>query len=171
MVATALLIVGCEDGTDDSGSSGNDGANAGADPGAIIDDAGNIGDPAFTLVWSYTVEGEGPDIDFYVTDPNGATLSTSRNGYGLGPTPEGGKIDYDDRGDQGAGDGGGPERAYWPEGQAPQGTYTYGIRYYGGTGEVNYTLRIYKGGQLAVTKTGTLEEKGSAIELGAIASN
>ncbi|MBN2301659.1 MAG: hypothetical protein JXN60_03985 [Lentisphaerae bacterium] len=165
VVSALFFMTGCENASDD------DGANAGIDPGAVIDASGNIGDPAFTLVWSYDIAGEGPDIDFYVTDPNGATLSTSRNGYGLGPTPEGGIIDFDDRGAEGDGDGGGPERAYWPQGQAPQGVYSFGVRYYSGTGHANYTMRVYKGGRLVATKTGTLTERGGTIELGSISSN
>ena len=132
------------------------------------DDPGGRGDISFTLTWTHSgsSSSEGPDIDMYVTDPNGYKLSTSRDGYGLGPTPNGGSIDYDDRGGDGAGDGGGPERAFWPTGAADRGTYTFGVRYYSGTGTAYYTLRVYVGSTVAQTYTGTLTSKGSQIQVG-----
>jgi len=122
------------------------------------EDPGARGNPTFTITWSYDgdSQSEGPDIDIWVVDPREQTLSTSRDGYSLGPTPQGGRIDYDDQGATGPGDGGGPERVYWPLGEASHGTYTYGVRYYAGTGTAHYTLRVYKNGNLYTTKTGTL---------------
>jgi len=131
-------------------------------------DPGAIGNPTFTLTWSYTGGGEGPDIDLWVTDPTGKMLTTSRDGYGLGPTPEGGKIDYDDRGASGSGDGGGPERAYWPTGQAPSGTYSYGVRYYSGSGTANYTVHVYKNGSLVGNQSGSFDSTGGRITLGSV---
>lgn len=142
-----LLLGSCS--SDDSSSP--TGIGEGVDPGAR-------GNPSFTLTWSYSEdsEAEGPDIDCWVVDPYGQTLSTSRDGYSLGPTPEGGEIDFDDQGATGPGDGGGPERVYWPDGQAPSGRYTYGVRYYEGIGTAYYTMRVYKNNTLVATKTGTL---------------
>jgi len=104
----------------------------------------------------------------WVTDPNGYTLSTSRNDYSLGPTPNGGVIDHDDLGGWGSGDGGGPERAYWPTGSASTGAYTFGVRYYQGDGTAYYSLRIYFGTTLYTSYTGTLTSPGSAITVGSI---
>ena len=115
-VGLGVLFVGC-------GGEDSLGPGEGADPGAILDD-GTVGDPAFTLTWSHDQSDEGPDIDMWVRDPNGSVLSTSRDGYSLGPTPEGGAIDRDDLGAYGAGSGGGPERAYWLPGSQPGGTYS-----------------------------------------------
>lgn len=123
------------------------------------------GDISFVLTWSWTGSSKsgGPDIDMWVADPRGQELSSSRNGYGLGPSPDGGLIDYDDRGgfcyDSDCGpkdDGGGPERAYWPTGKALHGTYTYGVRYYQGDGTANYTLKVYIGTNIVSTMTGVL---------------
>ncbi len=126
------------------------------------------GDISFILTWTHSgsSRSEGPDIDMWVTDPDGYTLSSSRNGYGLGPTPNGGRIDHDDLGGWGDGDGGGPERAYWPTGQAPGGTYIYGVRYYQGDGAASYTLKIYFGSNLYRTETGTLTSPGGGITVG-----
>ena len=142
------------------------GPNEGTDPGAVLDD-GTVGDPVFTLTWAHYEDNEGPDIDMFVIDPNHAVLSTSRDGYGLGPTPEGGAIDYDDQGETGSGDGGGPERAYWPAGQMPAGIYIYGIRYYTGTGTADYTFRVYKDGYLSRTLQGDISNSGQRFVLGA----
>jgi hypothetical protein len=138
----------------------------GADPGAVLSD-GTVGNPVFTLTWSHLENNEGPDIDMFVIDPNHATLSTSRDGAGLGPTAEGGAIDYDDQGETGPGDGGGPERAFWPTGRMPAGIYTYGIKYYAGSGEADYTFRVYKNGSLDKTLQGTLSSPGPRKVLGA----
>jgi hypothetical protein len=131
---------------------------------------GATGDISFKLTWTWSNSSrtEGPDIDIWVEDPNGHLLSSSRDGYGLGPCPDGGKIDEDDLGGWGNGDGGGPERVYWPTGLSPTGTYTYGVRYYQGDGTVEYTLRVYKGSTPQTTKTGTLTSPGSRITLGTV---
>ncbi|HNY51129.1 MAG TPA: hypothetical protein PLV50_08645, partial [Smithella sp.] len=139
-----------DDSNNDDDSGDNIDGNAGIDP-------GGTGDISMTLTWSWSgsSETEGPDIDMWVTDPNGHRLTTSRDDYSLGPCPCGGQIDFDDLGGWGPGDGGGPERAFWPTGSAPSGTYTYGVRYYQGDGTANYTLKVYKGTALQTTKTGT----------------
>lgn len=137
-------------------------------------DPGYRGDISFVLVWSYAGSSRyrGPDIDVWVTDPRGQTLSSSREHLGLGPSPEGGEIDIDDRGGWGdgwgQGDGGGPERVYWPETKSPVGTYTYGVRYYIGNGIATYTLRVYKKGSLAREHTGVFASMGAPLEIGRI---
>ena len=110
---------------------------------------------------------EVPDIDMWVIDPTNAMLSTSRDGASLGPTAEGGAIDYDDQGETGPGDGGGPERAFWPAGSSPAGVYNYGIRYYTGSGPADYMFRVYKEGSVSATSTGTLSTSGQRQLLGA----
>lgn len=159
-VAMSALLLGC-------GGDGGLGPGEGEDPGFVLDD-GSSGDPAFTLTWSHDQSDEGPDIDMWVRDPKGQILSTSRDGYSLGPTPEGGAIDRDDLGAHGGGTGGGPERTYWRQGSAPSGTYTYGVRYYQGEGTADYTLRVYVNGDLVATKTGSFSSPGSRVQLGQI---
>ncbi|MCG3171860.1 MAG: hypothetical protein GMKNLPBB_00001 [Myxococcota bacterium] len=137
-------------------------------------DPGSRGDISFTLVWSFSIDAQmgerrgGPDIDLWIVDPDGFRLSSSREGAGLGPSKNGGQIDMDDRGAWGDGDGGGPERAFWPTGGAPKGTYVYGVRWYLGFGSVQYTLRIYRGSTLVQEKTGRLgaDQRGENVELG-----
>ncbi|MBC2713396.1 MAG: hypothetical protein HGJ94_21080 [Desulfosarcina sp.] len=154
------------DGADSSTATVPVNSSEGTDPGAVLSD-GTVGNPVFTLTWSHMESNEGPDIDMWVIDPNHVMLSTSRDGASLGPTAEGGAIDFDDQGETGDGDGGGPERAFWPAGQMPAGVYTYGIYYYTGSGEADYTFRIYKEGSLARSWNGTINSSGQRKVLGA----
>ncbi|MBW2218689.1 MAG: hypothetical protein JRF40_04225, partial [Deltaproteobacteria bacterium] len=170
----AISIIATAGGCIDSGGDDDDevlvqpdvGPGEGTDPGAILDD-GTTGNPVFTLTWSHLEADEGPDVDMWVIDPTNAMLSTSRDGASLGPTAEGGAIDYDDQGETGSGDGGGPERAFWPAGSAPAGVYNYGVRYYTGSGSADYMFRVYKEGSVSATSTGTLSTSGQRQVLGA----
>lgn len=155
-----------------SGGGGFGKGGTGKDPGAK-------GDVSFTLIWTYTIANQGilnsggPDVDIWVTDPKGNTINTSQEGSTrMGPTAEGGHADIDDRGGHGQirSRGGGPERIFWPDGQAPAGKYRYGVRWFAGVGEARYTLRVYLGKNLVQTKTGLLNEtdKGNNLELGTI---
>jgi len=150
---------------------GGSGTGVGANPGAR-------GDLSFTLIWTYSLGSQGrqgrggPDVDIWVRDPLGRTINTSREGIGMGPTPEGGKADFDDQGAYGDGDGGGPERIFWPAGRAPAGRYRYGVRWYQGRGSARYKLHVYRGRNLLTTRTGvlTFDDKGKNIELGVAAN-
>lgn len=137
------------------------------------DDSGDgaKGEISFTLTWTHSgsSRSEGPDLDLWVSDPNTYMLSSSREGYGLGPTPNGGRIDFDDLGGWGDGDGGGPERAYWPEGQADEGLYLFGYRYFQGDGTANYTLTVYTGSTVYKTYTGQATRVGGKVTVGAMA--
>ena len=57
-----------------------------------------------------------------------------------------------------AGDGGGPERIFWPEGKAPADRYRYGVKWFKGLGAARYALRVYRGKKLAATKVGQLTD-------------
>jgi hypothetical protein len=145
---------------------GGPGGGGGKDPGAR-------GDISFTLTWRHSGSSrpKGPDIDIWVEDPKKQRLSTSGDGRGLGPTPEGGRIDIDDRGGWASGNkgnGGGPERVFWPQGGAPKGRYSFGVRYYQGDGTAAYTVRVYTGTNLVLTKEGVLNKKGEKVPLGAV---
>jgi len=109
-----------------------------------------IGNITFILTWEFSNSSNtgGPDIDMWIISPNSHRLSSSRDGYGLGPDPDDGKIDHDDTGDG----TGGPERAFWPERRAPKGKYEYGVRYYGGDGNVNYQVNVFINGKCVQTK-------------------
>ena len=48
----------------------------------------------------------------------------------------------------------------------PAGIYTYGIRYYTGTVEADYTFRVYKDGSLADSFYGTINSPGQRKVLG-----
>jgi hypothetical protein len=163
-----------------SGTPGQEGARGGggfgkgkgADPGAK-------GDVSFTLTWRYDTDRQGiknkggPDVDIWVADPLGQVINTSQEGvFKQGPTPEGGRADFDDRGAYGPGNGGGPERIFWPTGKAPKGKYHYGVRWFEGIGTATYTVKVYRGESKTpeTIKTGKLtdSEKGENKELGEV---
>ena len=166
--------------TKDGDEAGKQGAAGGGGfgKGGEGNDPGAKGDASFTLTWgNYTSrqghdpQGGGPDIDIWVKDPAKNIINTSGEGIiKLGPTSEGGRADIDDQGAYGDGNGGGPERIFWPTGKAPKGTYHYGVRWFQGTGTAQYTLRVYRGTTLVATKTGQLtdNDKGVNKELGTL---
>ena len=90
------------------------------------------GDVQVTLTWN-----NGADIDLYVTDPNGDELW-----YQNQSVASGGQLDVDDT------DGFGPENVFWPQGEAPDGTYEVGIHHYvyddepGRPASANYTVVV-----------------------------
>jgi len=162
-----------------SGDGGREGGGGfgNAKPGPSL---GAKGDVSFTLVWTYDIDRQGakntggPDVDIWVEDPRGNVINTSEQGSTKkGPTREGGRADYDDRGAYGTdalSDGGGPERVFWPTGKAPEGTYRYGVRWYQGRGRASYALQVYRGATLTETKRGLLtdNDKGRQIEVGSL---
>ncbi len=124
------------------------------------------GDISFVLTWELTWDDDDyiwggysswnwnsgyADMDIWVTEANGTTLSSSKEAgtVGLGPTASGGLIDIDDDGHEYySGSTFGPERAYWPDGDAPVGEYRYGVRYFAGSAHVLYELKVYFGIEL-----------------------
>ncbi len=110
------------------------------------------GGVSFVLTWEHTGDKEpaGPDIDIWVTDPNGNKLSSERRSL-MGPTSEGGSVDLDDEGGYAeSGDeasGSGPERVFWPRGKSPFGTYTFGCKYAEGSGSARCKIDIYVNGK------------------------
>ena len=159
------------------GDPGREGAAGDGATGKAGKDPGARGDVSFTLTWTYSqnVQGAdrrgGPDVDIWVTDPLGQRINTSEERpIRKGPTPEGGRADFDDRGAHGDGNGGGPERVFWPKGKAPVGDYTYGVRWYQGEGSARFILRVYRGKELVATKKGLLtqRDKGRNVQLGKI---
>lgn len=141
------------------------------------------GDPdvCFILRWDYTADAavdydRGPDLDLVVTRDDGTDQETlpdytDADGdlvYEFGPTPIfGGIMTHDDSGDyeyldpdgepKTRGDGGGPERIYWPLFE-DSAYYTITVvdtgNPAGWSGTLNsYTLEIYINGTLADSKT------------------
>ena len=159
------------------GDPGREGAAGGGGGGGGGPGIGARGDVSFTLSWTYDVGGQGPerkggpDIDIWVMDPLGQRINTSdERPIRRGPTQQGGRADRDDQGGYGPGDGGGPERIFWPDNKSPSGTYRYGIRWFNGVGSVEYVVRVYLGKELVATKTGTLTSRdiNKNIELGSV---
>ncbi len=176
-VAGAVAIVGVTAiaiaGSGGGGGGGNSDAfgGQGADPGPI-------GDFTVVLTWGFeeSAMSAGPDLDLIVQDPLGQILSTTREGFALGPTPQGGEIDRDEDGacttipDD---NGGGPERAFWPTGTAPSGAYMVSVQYTGACGlipepDARYTVTVYVRGVQAQQFTGTLGTPGERRAVGSV---
>lgn len=96
------------------------------------------GDVAVALQWSGA-----PDVDLYVTDPFGATIS-----YQNKASASGGQLDRDDT------DGFGPENIFWASGKAPKGNYSVQVQLYSGY-SANYSFSLLVNGKRQ-TYNGTL---------------
>ncbi len=100
---------------------------------------GNI---QITLAW-----GTGADLDLYVTDPHGYTISYSRT-----RSPSGGHLDHDARGACVHSHGGATiENVYWETPRPPPGTYVVEVHNYSGcrvSDVTQGTLSIAVGGQV-----------------------
>lgn len=116
----------------------------------VKDTAVGTGDVQVTLTWhSYA------DIDLYVQDPNGDTVS-----YQYDSVPSGGQLDRDNRCSNF--EMGRAENIFWPENGAPSGTYRVWVNYYSDcsdVGPVAWTVRTVVKGQ-AKTYSGTINEVG-----------
>lgn len=108
------------------------------------------GDVQATLIWHSSA-----DIDLYVQDPYGDTVS-----YQSDSVPSGGRLDRDN---QCANfEMGRPENIFWPENGAPSGTYKVWVNYYSDcndVGPVAWTVRTLVKGQTK-TYSGTINEEG-----------
>lgn len=96
-----------------------------------------------TLAWN-----TGADIDLYVTDPGGETLSYSHT-----TAASGGNLDHDARGQCNASQANNHiENVYWNSAQPPSGNYQVQLHYWGdcGTGSppTNTTVSISVGGRI-----------------------
>lgn len=104
-----------------------------------------------TLAW-----GTGADIDLYVTDPYGETIS-----YQHTQSSSGGVLDRDARGACMAG-GHTIENVYWSSPQPPPGTYQVELHYYGtcnAAGPTPTQVSISVGGQVIGVYNVTLYEQ------------
>lgn len=113
------------------------------------------GDVQVTLTWYAEA-----DIDLYVEDPTGETVSYSNT-----DVSSGGQLDRDNLCTNF--EMGRPENIFWPENGAPEGIYKVSVNYYGdcaSVGPVSWTVRTIVGGQ-AKTYTGTLNEVGDTQEV------
>jgi len=116
----------------------------------VRDTAVGTGDVQVTLTWhSYA------DIDLYVQDPNGDTVS-----YQYDLVPSGGQLDRDNQCSNF--EMGRPENIFWPENGAPSGTYKVWVNYYSDcsdVGPVAWTVRTVVKGE-AKTYSGTINAEG-----------
>ncbi|MCB9595887.1 MAG: hypothetical protein H6719_24415 [Sandaracinaceae bacterium] len=94
-----------------------------------------------TLAWT-----TGADLDLYVTDPTGYTISYSRR-----QSPSGGVLDQDARGACVPSQGATIENVYWDSPNPPRGSYRVEVHNYSGCQVSNLTqgtLSIAVGGQV-----------------------
>lgn len=103
---------------------------------------GADGDPRFNLTWSGST-----DLDLYVTDPNGDTIS-----YTSTTSPSGGELDVDCTGNCGSVNA---ENIFWGNG-GPSGSYQVYVNYYSGSAATPFTLVISDQGLVQATYTGSL---------------
>jgi hypothetical protein len=104
-----------------------------------------------TLAW-----GTGADIDLYVTDPYGETISYQRR-----QSSSGGMLDHDARGACVAG-GDTIENVFWSTPQPPPGTYQVELHYWGNCGAAGPTptqVSISVGGRVIGVYNVTLYEQ------------
>jgi|GEM_PF-1824200 len=92
------------------------------------------GDIQVTLTWNNT-----SDLDLYVTDPFGETIS-----YSNASSDSGGELDVDDV------DGFGPENIFWLTGTAPQGQYVVALDHYSGPSPATFQIRVDVLGQVGI---------------------
>ena len=99
------------------------------------------GDVQITLTWD-----NGADLDLHVIDPNGEEI------YFYHPySASGGILDVDDT------NGYGPENIFWPQGEAPEGTYRVSVHHYPSSPSTsNYTVLISAFGFLPISYTGSI---------------
>jgi len=93
----------------------------------------------FTLAWSATV-----DLDLHVLTPGGTEISYTRR------SADSGMLDRDNT----AGGSGALENVFFSA--PPTGTYTYWAYNFSASSSASFTLRVYRGGALAATQTGTI---------------
>ncbi len=105
------------------------------------------GDVRATLTWLGD-DGNRDDWDLYVIEPNGEMIS-----YASPSSSTGGQLDADDiclaRPSV--------ENVFWPEGQAPAGTYTVGVDLFSSCGdgsEAPWRLQVFVDGVLVLDETG-----------------
>lgn len=103
---------------------------------------GAEGNPRFNLTWSGAT-----DLDLYVTDPSGETIS-----YQITSSSSGGQLDIDCTGFC---SGGNAENIFWSSG-GPSGTYQYYVNYYSGNDATPFTISISENNNIISTITGSL---------------
>lgn len=140
-VATGVQVVEatCTQGAREQCNGLDDNCNGQIDEGCGYS-SGNI---QITLAWN-----SGADLDMYVTDPAGETLSYSHQ-----QSASGGHLDHDARGQCNASQQNNRiENVYWNTPNPPSGTYQVELHYWGecnsGAGPTTATLSIAVGGQI-----------------------
>lgn len=108
-----------------------------------------------TLIWD-----NGDDLDLWVTEPGGETVS-----YRTDAVPSGGYLDRDDNVGTCLSDpeAGGVENTVWDP--APSGTYTVQLSSFEDCvpdSPASYTIQVFVGGELVHTETGTTDRAGGS---------
>ncbi len=137
-VGIRAVTTACNPGAAEACNGLDDNCNGTIDEGCGFS-GGNI---QITLAWA-----TGADLDLYVTDPQGFTISYSRT-----RSPSGGHLDHDARGACVAAQAGATiENVYWNSPRPPSGTYRVEVHNYSGcdvSDVTQGTLSIAVGGQI-----------------------
>ena len=142
-VASGVTVVeaSCVQGAQEVCNGLDDNCNGEIDEGCGYS-SGNI---QITLAWN-----TGADLDLYVTDPQGQTLS-----YSATTNSSGGHLDHDARGMCNQGQANNTiENVYWNQPNPPPGIYAVRVHYWAGAscstsaGTTNLTLSIAVGGRV-----------------------
>ncbi|MEM7449703.1 MAG: hypothetical protein AAF355_15820 [Myxococcota bacterium] len=134
-----MIETNCIQGADEQCNGLDDNCNGQIDEGCGY----SSGDIQITLAWN-----SGADIDLYVTDPFGETVSYSHTNANSG-----GHLDQDARGNcRPEQSNNRIENVYWNASMPPSGQYRAELHYWGecnsGAGPTNTTLSISVGGQV-----------------------
>lgn len=105
---------------------------------------GASGNPRFNLTWTGST-----DLDLYVTDPNGDTIS-----YINVSSPSGGLLDVDCLGSC---PGGNSENIFWETG-GPSGTYSFYVNYFSGVDATPFTVTVFEDTNVISTHTGSVTD-------------
>jgi hypothetical protein len=108
--------------------------------------SGADGSPRFNLTWSGSA-----DLDLYVTDPSGETIS-----YQHTASASGGLLDVDCTGNC---SGGNSENITWETG-GPSGTYTFYVNYFSGNGTVPFNIIVRDNSQTIRTESSSVANSG-----------
>ncbi|CAG4997459.1 hypothetical protein DYBT9275_01780 [Dyadobacter sp. CECT 9275] len=120
---------------------------------------GSPGNPRFNLQFDNE---DNVDLDLYVTDPTGETLS-----YRNTSSNSGGELDVDCLCDECP--NGPNENIFWPEDDsAPKGVYKFWVQYYGdcsngGSTSSDFTVRVTNNRKVVNTYEGTLSSGRSTV--------
>ena len=105
------------------------------------------GEVKFTLTWDNDA-----DLDLWVTDPCGETISWDHPS-----SRSGGELDVDDT------DGRGPENIFWTAGKAPDGRYTIRVDHYAGPAPARFNVFMQRPGDVTILAGSVADDQTTTV--------